>query len=252
MTIYLSNQPPNSDGILFNINGKQLERVCSVKYLGVEIDERLTFGLQTMKAVAKAKQGIGALSRSLRKWSSMEVLKTSITTIALPCLMYAIDVWYPPSIQHQQQIERVQKYAARLLTNNFNHETSYEELLMKLKWKPIFRNVAERRLITLMKYLDGSRFIPDYVFQIESEGTTRTSARLKEKADRHQMMLKTWSGRGSVREENLAAGQSRKMWNSLKKEVVESDVKGFIKKVKSDCVYEYLCDSGAIVPLTRV
>ena len=39
--------------------------------------------------------------------------------IALPIFLYSIEVWMPPYVKHQLVLERVMKYAVRLITNNF-------------------------------------------------------------------------------------------------------------------------------------
>jgi hypothetical protein len=120
------------------LHNEPLEQVKSYKNLGVEVDENFTFGKHTSKAVAKAKQWIGTLNRMLRKWASSTILSQAISTIALPAMFYAIEAWYPPHKKHQQQIERVIKFAARLLTNNYDHSIQYEDLLSKLNWKPAY------------------------------------------------------------------------------------------------------------------
>jgi hypothetical protein len=253
MIIHLGNALPNPFQIPLRINQSHLKCVSCVKYLGVEVDDRLTFGAQSAKVAAMTKKGIGALSRVLRKWlTPNDVLKKSITTIAMPTLLYAIDVWYPPSVQHQVQIERIQKFAARLLSNNFNHSTSYIELLQTLNWKPIYRIVAERRLINVKKYLLGIHFISSDVFPLQEESTSRCSARLKAKTNNHKMLMKTWNGKGGEREEKLAAAQSRKLWNALPEEVVTDTLEGFERSVKSDSVFDLMCERGVLTPLSCV
>ena len=130
---------------VFSIDGTPLEKVEEYKYLGISIDDKLNFAKHTTTVVIRAKQIIGALSRALRKWSTAKVLKSAFTSIALPVLFYAIESWYPPNITQQYQIERVQKFAARLISNNFSQASSYEQLLDAANLRPIYRQVAERR-----------------------------------------------------------------------------------------------------------
>jgi hypothetical protein len=66
----------------------RLRQVISYKYLGIDMDERLTFDQHSSRVVAKAKQGIGALCRLLRKWALQDVLNTTISSIAMQALLY--------------------------------------------------------------------------------------------------------------------------------------------------------------------
>jgi hypothetical protein len=77
------------------------------------------------------------ISSQIRKWALRKILETSINAFVVPALFYAIEVWYPAGEKHKKQIEKVNKYACRLLTNNFSRDVSYEELTTKLGWKPI-------------------------------------------------------------------------------------------------------------------
>jgi hypothetical protein len=69
----------------------------------------------------------------------------------------------------------VQKFAARLICNNFSHETCYEDLLVAGNLRPIYRQVAERRLIALRNYMGGQRFMPDCVFPLAPDCPRRTN-----------------------------------------------------------------------------
>ena len=106
--------------IKLTLNGEEIIQVQAYRYLGVEIDENFNFGAQAYKAALKTKQGIGAISRQIRKWATSEVLSKAITIIAIPALLYGIEIWFPPGDKHQRIVERVNKYAAidRLATRS--------------------------------------------------------------------------------------------------------------------------------------
>ena len=75
---------------------QRLEQVTSYRYLGIEIDEDFNFAKQTHAVSLKAKRAIGMISRQIRKWASKKILEISINVFAVPALLYAIEVWYPP------------------------------------------------------------------------------------------------------------------------------------------------------------
>jgi len=173
-----SSQP----SIKVHLGDTILEQVISYKYLGIDFDHKLSFASQTTRAVTKAKQGIGALCRTLRKWSSSKILNTAISSIAMPALLYGIETWFPPDVTKQIQVLKLQKYAARLLLNNFKEEISLVDLVNQVKWQPIHHIVATRRLLALRKYLEGTRYIDSEVFPLQiPESGIRKSSRLLER-----------------------------------------------------------------------
>jgi hypothetical protein len=248
MVLGLGNQKYKPQ-IQIAVNGENLQKVTVYKYLGIEIDERLTFEEHARKAATKSKRCIGALSGSVRKWASVEILKTVISSIALPILLYAIEIWYPPDISHQRIVARVQKFAARLLTNNFNHQASYDELLAALNWRPIHIMVAEKRLITLHNYLSGKRFIDPKMFPLDVD-VDRRSQRLKSK--KHHLALKIFQGHRNQKEDKMAASQMRILWNALPEEAVVGNLEVFKIIIKSDEVMKVLHEKGAISLLENV
>jgi hypothetical protein len=167
----------------------------------VEIDSQLTFVSQTTKVVLKAKQGIGALTRQLRKWAPSKVFKCSIISIELPAFFYAIPIWFPPGKMCKLRLERVLKYAARLILNDFKQTTTYEDLIKKMNWKPLVRTVMEQRLMLMRKYLIGERILPDGVFQIEEPTHARQSQRLLGRRNRSSMLVKRFRDQRNKKEQ---------------------------------------------------
>jgi len=190
MAFSLISQSPDHE-FTVTVNDVGMEKVSCYRYLGIDFDETLTFGEQTKKAITKTKQGIGMLCRSLRKWASANIINTAISTIALPALVYGIEVWFPPDSSRQIQIIKAQKYAARLVLNDFRKEISNKELTRKLNWQPIHHMVAVRRLCRVKQYLDGTRHIEPEIFSLAPEKSTRSSSRLTEQKHNVQLLLNT-------------------------------------------------------------
>jgi hypothetical protein len=216
------------------LEGVPLEQVNTYKYLGVEIDCGLTFSSHSHKVSAKSKQAIGGLNRVLRKWAPRYVFTKAVQSIALLIFLYAIESWFPPAIKDQKKLERVVKFAACLSLNNFSRETQYEDLLRDLKWKPVARIVAERRLITMKKYMDGVRWIPDSVFPLETAPTNRRSQRLIEQRNRSTLRLELFKNQKNKLENQLSAAQMRILWNSLDESIIYLNLKMFRNEISSD------------------
>jgi exonuclease III len=233
------------------LSGNTMEQVNSYRYLGVELDERLSFSTHTSKSVLKAKQGIGLVCRSLRKWAPKNILKTAITSIILPALLYAIEVWYPGGDCQQKQIEKLIKYAARLVLNNFRTDISYEALLDDLKWKSLSRVVMERRLLCVKKYLDGTRFTVDGVFSLQPPPTSRFSQRILSQKQRHQYQLALSNSQRNTLERRLAIEKMKELWNALPERVACLPFKAFKNEILSQSLFDHLCSFGVVSPVVH-
>ena len=78
-----------------------------------------------------------------------------------PVLDYGSLVWDPPGIVLQEEIESVQKRAARFVTGNHNYKTgSMTGILGQLKWESLKKRRNDNRLILLYKGLNGKTSVP--------------------------------------------------------------------------------------------
>ena len=196
--------------------------------------------------VTSAKKGIGGLCRALQKWAPREVFCKSITSIVLPAFFYAVEMWYPPNQVDQIRLERVLKYAARLVENDFSPDSTYEQLLSLMKWNPLYRTVAERSLLLIKKYLDGHRLMPDFVFPFAKESKNRCSQRIKSQQSCHSLCLEVRNSQKNSLEEKLAAARMRRLWNGLDEVAVRLRMSEFREDVMAEEQFSVLCTKGAI------
>ena len=78
-----------------------------------------------------------------------------------PVLDYGSSVWDPPGVVLQEELENVQKRAARFVTGNYNYETgSMTGILGQLKWESLKKRRKDNRLILLYKGLKGKASVP--------------------------------------------------------------------------------------------
>ncbi|MCP3664515.1 MAG: reverse transcriptase family protein, partial [Gammaproteobacteria bacterium] len=150
------NSPPS-------INGTEVQRVSNLKYLGVIFDEHLSFGPHIESLCARGKAGIGVLYRAVAKWGSREIFGKLYSLKTGPMLFYALPVASPTLRKHWILIEKTHRFASRLCSNNFTD--SYEDLLRKLHWKTVAKQCVERQLLLMHKYVNGTRFIPPFVWE---------------------------------------------------------------------------------------
>ena len=69
----------------------------------------------------KANRTLGFLRRNLH--SCPQEVKEAAYKIGAPSLDYGSSVWDPPGVVLQEELESVQKRAARFVTGNYDYET---------------------------------------------------------------------------------------------------------------------------------
>ena len=78
-----------------------------------------------------------------------------------PVLDYGSSVWDPPCVVLQEELESVQKRAARFVTGNYNYESgSMTGMLGQLKWESLKKRRKDNRLILLYQGLKGKASVP--------------------------------------------------------------------------------------------
>ena len=87
------------------VDGKQLSHVSSVKYLGLHLDEHLTWHQHMANVLQRVYSRVHCLYR-LRPLPAA-LLSRLYSVFVLPILDYCDVVWTPSSVQHFRQLERL-------------------------------------------------------------------------------------------------------------------------------------------------
>ena len=96
----------------------------------------------------------------LGSWAK-EVKEAAYKGLVRPVLDYGSSVWDPPGVVLQEELESVQKRAARFVTGNYDYETgSMTGILGQLKWESLKKRRKDNRLILLYKGLKGKASVP--------------------------------------------------------------------------------------------
>ena len=104
------------------VEGTDLENVESIKYLGVTITSDLRWNTHVSNVCTKANRTLGFLRRNLYS-CPQEVKEAPYKGLVHPVLDYGSSVWDPPGVVLREELESVQKRAARFVTGKYNHET---------------------------------------------------------------------------------------------------------------------------------
>ena len=127
MLFHYKQRKVNSKIPKLKINGVTIERVKEFNFLGVTLDENMTWKPHTQKVANKIAQAIGTL-KSLKRFLPRKILKTIYCSLILPHLSYGIILWG----QKTKRIKKLQKWALRQIVNaKYNSHT--EPILKRLK-----------------------------------------------------------------------------------------------------------------------
>ena len=100
--------------ILFNysLHNQTLEIVQSAKYLGISITDTMDWGRHVSEISSKATKTLGFLHRNLA-FAPRSTKEVAYKTLVRPKLEHAAPIWSPHSKLQNNQIEKVQRTAAR-------------------------------------------------------------------------------------------------------------------------------------------
>ena len=102
----------------YTLEGTDLENVESIKYLGVTITNDLIWNTHVCNVCTKANRTFGFLRRNLHA-CPQEVKEAAYNRLGRPVLEYGSWVWDPLGVVLQEELESVQKRAARFVTENY-------------------------------------------------------------------------------------------------------------------------------------
>ncbi len=141
------------------LHSTQLESVTSAKYLGITFSNDLTWNNQIDNITKKENQTLGFLRRNIKVHS--EPLKsTAYKTLVRPQLEYCSSVWSPHTETAINQIESVQRRAARWVKRDYTRTSSVTEMMSSLQWRPLELRRIDQRLIMFYKIITRSSLYP--------------------------------------------------------------------------------------------
>ena len=148
----------------YSLHQQILEEVQSAKYLGITINDSLDWGQHISEITSKATRTLGFLRRSLT-FAPRETKAAAYKTLIRPQLEYAAPIWHPYVKTQAQQVERVQRTAARWTCRRWRNASSVGDMLDELEW-PSLESRREQSSLTVfykthsgMVYVDKDKYL---------------------------------------------------------------------------------------------
>ena len=130
----------------YKIHNTPLLETDSAKYLGVVVDNKLNWKKQYSSLIKNCKGTLSFIKRNLPKVSK-HIKVNCYKTLIRPKAEYACAVWDPHHKKYINDIEKIQKSAARYVTGNYIMESGNTEInLNSLGWPTL----EERRQQTMI------------------------------------------------------------------------------------------------------
>ena len=160
----------------YSLHNQTLENVQSAKYLGITITDNMDWGQHVSEISSKATKTHGFLHRNLA-FAPRSTKEVAYKTLVWPKLEYAAPIWSPHSKLLINQIEKVQRTAARWTCWRWRNTSSVSKMLDELEWPSLEARRDESSLLLFHKIHCGAESIEKgkYMIPAYSLKTTRSS-----------------------------------------------------------------------------
>jgi len=157
----------------YMLNDHILEVANQHSYLGIMLNKSLSWSPHISTVASKATKTLNFLKRNLSNCSK-EVKASAYLTLVRPQLEYASAVWDPYYNSHIQQLEKVQRRAARWINNDYSRFSSVTAMLNELSWPSLQTRRKISRLQILHKILNNQLAISIPPYYLQPTRTTRS------------------------------------------------------------------------------
>ena len=129
----------------YQIHQTTLRSTDQAKYLGVTITPDLSWKCHIDNITKKANSTMAFLQRN------KHTIQPTRRQSQRPQVEYASSVWSPATVSHINQLEKVQRQAARFVCNDYTRQSSVSEMNSSLGWDTLQQMRDNARTIMLYK-----------------------------------------------------------------------------------------------------
>ena len=208
----------DSTSLNINLNEQDVTQTDSLKYLGIDIDNRFNFDVYIDNLIKKLNKSVGLLKRNA-SCLPLQTRKMLYNTLILPNLDYCSTVWDNASKQAVVRLQRLQNRALRIILRK-GPRTHIEDMLNSIKWMSVKQRLDYNKCVLMWRIVNNTA--PPYLrenFTYASEShdyETQASSTKKLSIKRGHKTSLTVTG--------------ARLWNSLPIELRETKVLETFKK----------------------
>ena len=193
------------------MNENSLVREYSYKYLGVTVDEDLSWSNHVDNLISKISQRLGLLRR-VKHLLPVKVRKTLYNSLVLPLFDYSDLIWGDKNNKTVMDYLQVQQNKAAKLIIDAPPMSSASEALAALNWKPLSHRRYVHRCILIFKCINN---LINYDFNLTFNSNIHAH-NTRSKSHLHLPRVKTNWGKQKL------SYQASKDFNSLDLEICDS------------------------------
>ena len=134
----------------YQIHGHDLSVVTSGKYLGVTLTDNLSWNAHVDDKTRKANNTLGFLRRNLARCPK-DTKAQCYTSLVRPIIEYASSAWDPHTSRNIQQLEAVQRRAARFVMGDYKTTSSTSRMISLLGWNSLQQRRGSSRLVMMYR-----------------------------------------------------------------------------------------------------
>ena len=148
-----------------SLQGHCIEQVSSFKLLGVTVSDDLSWRDHILSVCARSKKLLRFIYRAFGV-ASKSCLNQLYKSLVLPVLDYSSAVWDPPHKIHQEVLEGVQSFTAKIVSHRWNVDS--DQLKLSLLWPSLSTRRLVQKLCVCHSIVSGSSLIPANTFTTQS------------------------------------------------------------------------------------
>ena len=156
----------------YAIHGHNLTKKKTGKCLRVTIADSLNWNVHVDATSKKANNSLAFLRRNLAS-CPRDIKAQSYQALVRPILEYASTSWDPYTKSYIQQLEAVQRSAARFVTGDYRTTSSPSQMIADLGWEPLYQRKTNFKLVMVYRITYGLIDIPAPLYLHPSALSTR-------------------------------------------------------------------------------
>ena len=153
----------------YTLKGHILEDVKEARYLGFTVSSNLTWNTHIGNITSKANKLLGSLRRN------ESTNENAYKAIVRSSLEYCSTVWAPHTKKNKDEIEKVQRRAARFVTGRYHNTSSVSSMIDHLNWESLQQRRQKARVIMLYKIIHNEVDINPQSYLRKQERATRSA-----------------------------------------------------------------------------